>query len=202
MNIAEVSGLVGGKCSDSPLTPLGKEEARKLGGLLKKKGKQWDTVYSSSALRAATTAEIVLKEMNDNTQPIQLRSDLEEIDTGEWTLKPRTEVLQGVVYTRDTVLGGAESFADLEARVSRFVDELTALIQDPNNTKPKTVIAVFAHGMVIRAFCSVLLKVPSDVAMGFSVNNTSLSRFVCRQTRDGTWRWCLSRYNTTTHLQI
>ena len=51
--------LIGGRSNDTPLTKRGMSQAKLLGWRLKSDGIQFDKVYSSTALRANTTAQIV-----------------------------------------------------------------------------------------------------------------------------------------------
>lgn len=73
MNLDERRGLVGGRCSSSPLTQKGSEEARKLGSYLGRRGKKFDYVFSSTAVRALNTAKLSLSEMGLTTDTIQHR---------------------------------------------------------------------------------------------------------------------------------
>ena len=102
----------------------------------------FDAVYTSPLSRAARLAAFC-------GYPAAVRDDrLKELDCGDWEMRrfdeiddPRLQEWYADYYHVPTTHG--ESFADLHARVSSFLDEL--------RQKPFRRVAVFAHGGVLIA---------------------------------------------------
>jgi len=71
---AQSTWNAGGKFTgwaDPPLTQSGRDEAVKAGKTLKEHGYHFDRVFTSRLQRAATTADIVLKEMGEPNVPVE-----------------------------------------------------------------------------------------------------------------------------------
>src|SRR5262249_6808988 len=75
---------------DSPLTPLGRAQARRVGGWLKAHAPRWAASYASPLTRARTTAEIIC-EQTGYPQPI-LEEDLREVGAGRLEGLTRDEI--------------------------------------------------------------------------------------------------------------
>jgi broad specificity phosphatase PhoE len=148
-------------------------------------------------------------------------SDLEEIDTGDWTGRPGAEIFgpQGVVrsFEFDTITPNGESFNDVVERVRTFVEEtlLDIHAKELASAQPRDVIhvAVFSHGMVMKAFYKYFTKFPHTTLLSYTISNTGEVRFVYRlvftflfllsifRKARGEMTWCMAKFNSTAHLQ-
>ncbi|MET9274012.1 histidine phosphatase family protein [Kribbella sp. NPDC003557] len=112
---------------DSPLTPLGVEQARRNALLLT--GEGIDAVFTSPLGRARTTASILAAQLGLDVRVVD---DLAEIDHGSWSgLGPaeidtrwpgQREVRERQKYTYR--FPGGESYADGEVRAARVLEEI------------------------------------------------------------------------------
>lgn len=128
--------------SQTPLSPKGEKEARRLAALLK--GYTFSKVYSSDLLRAKQTKAIALPNAEATVTPL-----LREISVGELAGKRADECLQQYreryltdKTARDFRFYGGENREMHVARVKEFMD--TVALQDSEE------IAVFCHEGTIR----------------------------------------------------
>ncbi len=137
---------------DTPLTDLGREQARALAKRLK--GYGISTIYTSDLSRAFETAKIVGKEIG--VDPIPDRR-LREIDLGGWSGLTRDEVIARYPEEwkrwsegKDIYHAGGESFGQFWERVREAINEII------EKHRGETVLIV-AHGGVTRILVSKLL---------------------------------------------
>jgi len=177
---------------DSPLSPHGREQATKVGARLA--NERFDVVISSDLSRAADTARAAAAHWDAT---LSLDPAWREIDVGRWEGLTRDEVaekfpeeIEALAGGQMVKIGGAESWADLAARVS------AALRRLKDGLEPGQRAIVFAHGGVITSIMTAVLGVGlrKPRRLG-NVNNTSVTtvRF------DGDDAQLL-RYNDTSHL--
>ena len=112
---------------DSPLTPLGVEQARRNALLLT--GEGIDAVFASPLGRARATASIIAAQLGLDVRVVD---DLAEIDHGLWSglgsaeidarWPGQREVREGQKYTYR--FPGGESYADGEVRAARVLEEI------------------------------------------------------------------------------
>lgn len=134
---------------DSPLTALGRQQARQQAQLLHGiEGQR----FSSPQGRAVATAEIAFA-----GAPFQTDPRLVEIDIGDWS-GHRAEILRerypGMFAGHhlawyDRAPGG-EGFAGLRQRVAAFLDEMT---------QPALIVT---HGITLRMLCLLAMAAPLD----------------------------------------
>ncbi len=108
--------------NDSPLTELGKEQARQLGKKLH--NKKIDGIISSSMVRGRDTANIVAKELGIKTESIIEIVDLHEVKT-ELDGQPKTPefpTLNSLIMS-----GRGESIQEIEDRANRVLEVLSSL---------------------------------------------------------------------------
>jgi len=126
--------------SDVPLNDTGREQARKLGLLLKRRQIQFAHVWSSPLVRATETAEVILSLCsNDPAQvEIKLDPDLVEISLGKFEGKFADDLLTefGAVFVNwrnsgfiDAAPAG-ESMREAVDRVQPAVSRARALARD------------------------------------------------------------------------
>ena len=132
--------------SDQPLNDLGREQAVAIAPAIA--ALYPVAVHTSDLVRAIDTAR-----PSAALCGVELVVDpaLREIDTGSWTGRQRTEILAaepGAVNRHeagDTSWQGGETFAELQDRVVEALERLAGRYASHD------VVAVFAHGGVIRA---------------------------------------------------
>ncbi len=191
--------LIGGRSPRTPLSPLGIEQAMKLGKYFHKHDITFNAIYSSTAVRAIGTARLVLKEFNVPEDNVTTTDQLVEIGQGDWEGKLRTET-----YTPDTLSymntkgpiftpPNGESQLMCEHRVSSwFIEEIL------NNKKymgKETTIAIFSHGITIKCLLHFVMHFNDRLIYRITLDNTSMCRL--RLTPDG---WFIDSINDTSHL--
>lgn len=187
--------------SDSPLTQEGRAVAEALGRGLALRGVRFDAAFSSTAPRAADTAEIVLRHGGQADLAVQKLADLREYcfggfegeltavlhdklaaalgfaDRESWLAAYRSggrHMLAEAVAALDG-LGLAENAAVFEARLRRGMADVVRL------SAGRRRVLVVAHGMAISA---ILKSIDFDCTDYQSVPNASVSRL---RFADGVW---------------
>jgi probable phosphoglycerate mutase len=119
---------------DSPLTELGKMQARAVGERLK--DVKLDAIFASSAGRTLATAEQVRGGRNI---PLIPRDDLREINLGGWEGRLHADIdieepVQSKLFFEDpgayAPSSGGETFAELTKRVLGAIDDIAARYPD------------------------------------------------------------------------
>ncbi|MCK5407618.1 MAG: histidine phosphatase family protein [Candidatus Krumholzibacteria bacterium] len=157
--------------TESQLSELGREQARRLGTRLEKAGIK--VAVSSPLARAVDTARIAL----DGTLPFVTRDGLREIHLGEWEGKIAAEIRKA--YPNEVKLWfeqpsrlripGGESMRQFRRRVRGTMDSVRDEFGD-------TTIAVFVHGGVICCYLTSLLGMKLDDIWRFKIRNGSITR--------------------------
>jgi probable phosphoglycerate mutase len=135
--IANVQGRFQGRTTDTPLTPVGLEQAHTLATILAREVTDPATLsYVSSPLwRARKTMEIVLETLGLPRESASVDARLAEIDLGSWDGLTHAEAraLDPIAYdARENdkwhvrVLGGGESYADVATRAEQWIGEIGA----------------------------------------------------------------------------
>jgi alpha-ribazole phosphatase len=130
-------------------------------------------VYSSPAKRCYHLA-MHLKSCDQSINTIIVDPRLQEINFGEWEMKPWTELDQTVLneWMNDFVsyqIPDGESFIQLHKRVSEFIMDL----MNQNHNKP---IVIITHAGVIRSFLCQVLGHPLNNAFRITVDFGSVSK--------------------------
>lgn len=158
---------------DSPLTPLGLQQARQLAARLK--GVSFTTLYSSDLGRAHQTARCI----GDATgHHIVADPSLRERGFGIFEGLTNTEIKNRYPeeYERfarrepDFAMEGGES-------ASRFRDRCVAGLEQIAQRHAGETIAVVSHGLVLDALYRTACRMALDVARGFPLLNCSLNTF-------------------------
>ena len=188
--------------SDTPLSPLGVQQARLLGKRLERH--TFDALYSSPLERARHTLELALP----NSKPI-FEDRLKEVDFGEFeghtyfenTAHPQFLAWLEDPYTRPTP--GGES---LEAVVKRMMGWLETLLPDEeaeDDGQPEKHYLAVSHSCAIRALLSHLMHLPMVVnnrhhfPFVIQTLHTSLSRV-----RFNEGFWTLEQLGDVGHLEM
>jgi broad specificity phosphatase PhoE len=132
--------------TDLALTDDGRAQARALVPVLARR--TFVTVLVSPLRRARETCDLA-----GMGQRAEVRDDLAEWDYGEFEGLTSDEIearAPGWDLWRDGCPGG-ESADDVAARVDRIVAEVRGLVGTPAWQPPSAVVALFAHGHLLRA---------------------------------------------------
>lgn len=170
----------------TPLSELGREQARKTGELLS--GLEFDRVYSSDLCRAMETCSIALPEAKP-----QLSELLREIDVGRLRnqLSAQTREQYPQEYSivqkyRDYSPFGGESHAAAQDRLFRFVET------ELNNLPAGSRVAIFCHLGTVLYMLNYVLGLQVNRAC-LQMNNAAVFKFI----RLKSGRWQLAGWNTT-----
>lgn len=144
--IANVKGVIAGKGDDSPLTELGKTQAKETAQNLT--GISFDLIVTSPMSRTTETTNIITEELGLKGGVIS-RPEFSEKDVGEFTGKPKEE------YFAFEAAGGesGESTADMQDRVRQGLEWLKT--QDFENA------LVVTHNGTVRMIRTVLENLPA-----------------------------------------
>jgi len=157
--------------TESSLSELGREQARRLGERLR--GLGIERAFTSPLRRAVDTCRIAL----EGAVEWEAREGLREIHLGVWegqqaaTLRERYPEQVRLWFARPGAvrIDGAETIRAFRARVVRTMNDVRAANADG-------VLAVFAHGGVICAYLTSLLGMKLDDIWRFKIRNASLTR--------------------------
>lgn len=195
---ANLREIICGRC-ESPLTPLGREQAAALGEQLAEF--RFDAAYTSTLSRAIDTAKAIT-DHHDGLVATQL-PELCEQDYGDWEGEDYREIMRQnrdafMKFRTDTMNAkapGGETVAVFVERVRRAIWDVMLPAHPEGN------ILCVAHGGTIRmALCLLLDMDVSDHFYRFDVHNASLSvvkvgpvfgpRLVAMGLRpNGHWKW-------------
>ena len=190
--IANRNSVIQGQ-SDVPLSPVGEEQARRLGR--RWRGKHFDAVYSSDLSRAIRTARLVYPALEPTTTP-----ELREMDLGAWVGHTIAEVAErfpdewrsfrsGDIDCRVT---GGETRRELNARIEKF-------FRAAAKRHAGQEVLVVTHGGALRAFFLVMMGgALGKQALPPATGNTGVSVVRYDDEND---RWRLSVWNDTAHLE-
>lgn len=164
---------VGGLSVNSPLTPLGHEQARIRGEQLKDEGSAFDAIFYSPAVRTTQTMQDIVETAGFVTKPIPDKR-LFEMDLG-----PHEGRLRSEVYTPEVIdelnrqglggaLPGAESIAAVQTRMMEFTTDVHQQFPDAN-------ILVVSHGLAIRSLIGQILNLQKNEILSMQTDNVSVS---------------------------
>lgn len=154
-----VSGQHTGR-TDIPLTEVGKEQARTLGGLIK--NIQFDSVFVSPLSRARETAE--LAGLTDAT----VLKDLAEFDYGEYEGKTTEEIRRAVagwtIWNRPCP--GGETLDEAAQRCKNVIGSACEVGGK---------VALVAHGHILRILTATWLRLPPTEGKHFMLDTSTIS---------------------------
>ncbi|MEX0750055.1 MAG: histidine phosphatase family protein [Dehalococcoidia bacterium] len=171
---------------DPPLTPVGEEQARRLGERMATYGV--DVVYSSPLQRAYNTGAEIAKRLN---LEIKVLDDLQEINEPLRGTEVNPEEILPPGMTHEAIkrrfeddptwdnLPGNEKSAPFRARISGAIDQIIA-------ENPGKKVAVTCHGGVIQSYVGHVLGLHSDFP--FYAFNASITSIRAAGARRALWR--------------
>jgi len=177
--------------SDSALSDLGLQQVRRLAGRVRDLAPS--ALYCSNLPRAISSANELAAVTGLEPRVLE---DLRELNCGDWegstfvdVQKQEPDFFQRWSRDMDLAVPGGESFADLEIRMKRALDQIQKEQGEHRGT-----VAVVSHGLAIRVAATILLKVPLPTARSFAQDNAALNIFHWRMDR-----YVLKVWNDTTH---
>jgi broad specificity phosphatase PhoE len=171
---------------DPPLTPVGEEQARRVGERLARE--RVHAVYASPLQRAYNTGAEIAKRLN---LEVQVLDDLQEINEPMRGTEQNPEDILPAGLTHDDVkrrfeedptwdnLPGSEKSAAFRQRIVRAIDTIIA-------DNPGKKVAVACHGGVIQSYVAEILGLKSDFPV-YSFN-ASITSIRAHGTRRVIWR--------------
>ena len=154
---------------DSQLTPLGLQQAKALGEMLKNKKIQ--IAYQSSLSRSTQTLDEVLKFHPECTQRF---TDNRIIERSYGILEGKSHADTIAKFGQEQFdkwhrgwsdkAEGGESYADVEIRVQSFINDLKS-----KNYPLNTGIAISAHGNSIRLFRKIMENTTVEEAVSWTI---------------------------------
>jgi probable phosphoglycerate mutase len=197
---SNVEPVIGGVKGCRGLTERGMAQARALGERLAGGEIHADVLYSSTLVRAATTAEFVSAALK---LPIQWDDDLQEVRPGQadgMSVSEARERFPGfstffTEFFTPLAIDG-ESWGSFQFRVSLTLEKLI-------NRHAGESIAVVCHGGVIEAsfFYMLQLGPQTRARNSFHVRNTAITHWRRVVERDGREEWHLAAHNDHYHLR-
>ena len=187
------SHLVGGRASQTPLSPEGIIQAQMLGYRLKREGVRFDNWIASSAVRAIHTAQIVM-EIVDPTARLIIEETIEEISQGDWEGRLRTECYTEEAYAQIAAdnwnfkAPNGESQREVETRMMAFTNKWIENSTDATN-------AVFTHGIAIKCLMRGIYDWNKKMTFPTDMHNTSMT--VVEYKNNG---WRVDRMNDHAHI--
>ncbi|MDB5185604.1 MAG: uncharacterized protein JWL85_127 [Candidatus Saccharibacteria bacterium] len=179
--------LISGRSNETPLTPLGIDQAKALGRYLVANEILPDVVYASPAERTLQTAHYALNEMGLDIKPTT-HDGLQEMDMGLWVGQPRDHVYSEAVLAEIERLGkdfkaeGGQSMNEVGEQMFRVASEVANLHADDSRTLR---IFFFAHGVAIRCLASHIHNWSQTQTYEAHTPNASDSKFTMR---NGMWQ--------------
>lgn len=167
--------------TDYPLTPVGCDQARRLGAWLRDHARirpEGCRVLSSNLGRAQETARLIALELGLAGVPLESHADLAEVDCGPFTGLTREECLQRYPEAMEKLrlrsspgdaIEGGETSPQARERIARFVK----VLRDLRETAA-TVVAV-SHGAILTHLHHELLGIPLGTRLFFRTPNTGVS---------------------------
>ena len=168
---------------DSPLTPVGFEQARLLGERLGAEGVRFDRVYSSSMLRAVQTTETMLGAMGEGGREFERVDEIVEQRSAGWRGRRLSEVMTPdvVAYMRSKgaqfVPPDGESFSMVQRRFANWVEDEFLHNAEVVGNGGSLRVAIVAHGIANKCFMRYVLGFDEQYVWKMLLENTSVSRF-------------------------
>jgi broad specificity phosphatase PhoE len=186
-----ITDNIGGHAVDTPLTEHGKLQAIALGKYLREQSIEFDTVYSSTAIRAMDTAKLAL-----GNQRVITTERLLERSQGDWAGRSRSSMytpeLRG--FMDEDPLNfkapNGESQLETEQRGLAFLEDEI----DYRDREGK--IAIFGHGMLFKCMLHGIMQYDPRMTWRIRIENTSITKLSYDDKG-----WHLDYLNATAHLQ-
>jgi probable phosphoglycerate mutase len=192
-----LDGVVGGPLTCTGLTPLGTTQVKRAADRLREEHAThpFDVLIAGTRLRLRQTGAILAEALG---LPLNSTELLDGPAHGEADGQPWRTI-------KDQHGGGPHTHPDTPWAVGsdtwngylrRAGDNLQQLIDQHRGNH----ILLAVHGESVHALHTLLLRIPSAVDAGFTVDNASLTCWQHQLNRLDQHRWLLQRHNDTAHL--
>ncbi len=187
-------GILQGPRVDAPLNERGLVQARLLATRLRDEG--LDALYTSPLQRARQTAQAVVDAVGGHLEA-RILPDLYELDYGEFSGRPKTEVADAVSQVLDAWKMGfpdasfpsGESAVVAQQRIRPTIERLVAHARDAT-------IAVVAHGHINRIFIATALGTGLAAIDDYPQDNAAVTVLEVTETPK------LALLNDASHLRL
>lgn len=162
-------GALAGRTPSVPLNDKGKEQAQQVAERLK--DQPITAVYSSPLLRCLETARPLAAALN---LPVSVEPGILEVDYGEWRggelkeLGKRPEWRLVQIYPGGFRFPGGETLREVQNRVITTLERI-------RTEHAGEVLAVYAHGDVLRTSMAYYLGMPLDLFQRIQISTASIS---------------------------
>ena len=176
-------GFVAGADFDTPLTDRGFVQARRLGERLKREGRKFDRVYSSSLVRAVQTTETMLEAMGEGDRPFPRVDALVEQRMPGWrglrVEEVHTPELVAYIRTKAShfVPPEGESYRMVQRRVSGWIEDEIVYNEEVVASEQSLTVAVVGHGAATKCLMHYLMGFDEGLIMRIALANCSITRF-------------------------
>ena len=193
-----------GQPTNSPLSELGKTQAKLLGQKFLKEGMRFDRIFASTFLRASETAKIVVDTL-DYKEPLYLYNELVEYSPGDWRGKKRDEIFGDFDNARKVSalnmhfrFPNGESLHQVQRRASHWLEDKTVLNTDVLKTanEREQHFLVVSHGMTIRCLLHYIMGFDQSFIWKINTDNSAITHLIYTEHRG----WYLKTINDTRHL--
>ena len=172
-----VHSKIGGRSNSSPLSEIGKYQARLLGERFKAEGIKFDEVYSSPAERTKETIRIVAEIIGFPLEKIVQSENFLELDQGDWEGRPREttytpEILAQINLDNwNFAAPNGESQRQVEERMLKEIEENLV-----KRYKEDLTVAISGHGVAIKCWLRGIMDFNPEITYKISLDNTSITR--------------------------
>ena len=154
-----------------------------------------EAVWVTSQLKRARKTAAAIHAAMDRSPEVVVVPELAEQHLGEWQGLDRQKFLASRVPRRPFWFAaaherapGGESFDDLVARAHDAINRLTA------HFSGRTIVAV-THGGTIKAALALALRLDSEAALAFAIDNCSITRMDHFKAEIGPYEWRVHAVN-------
>ena len=169
----------------TPLTDLGKEQAKSLGQQILKSKLKFDVVYSSDLKRAAETATLICNELG--IENITFDKRLREGDAGDFTgklsvdiTKEEREYLDSLLVNLKEKITGGESNYDMTVRIQEAFYEIVE-----NQPEDSTILLVGHGGTLYHILVRILNLLPGKLDEWFG---SCMFNILERDSKNSIWK--------------
>jgi broad specificity phosphatase PhoE len=197
-----VFATICGQNIPSTLSPLGNEQSVLLGKRLKYQKMKFDYLFSSTAIRAKQTADIVLNLMNIDTSKLITSNALLEQSQGSWEGMNRdscytAEIMQQMGETHiEFSAPNGESMRMVQKRAIEFLEPFIEQAKKQSIEENRVIsLGIFTHANLIRTVLQYYLQSNPKHAWQIGQNNTAITEILFNQ-----YGTSLVRVNDSGHL--
>lgn len=186
------------------LTELGKSQAQKLANRFIKDNIVFDRAVSSSYVRAADTARIIVAAI-DHKEPLYMTSALVEYSPGKWRGKKISEVMSDPKQITPLAnlamwyrFPGGDSLIEVQGRAVSYLQDY--VLHEPKVLeaagKAPVNVLIVSHGHVIRTLLQSIMSFDQSFMWKLDIDNCCINHLVYSDRG-----WNVKSINDTAHLR-